>query len=58
MSNIIEITDFTAPELDVYARLSEGQLLNRHEPEKGSFHCGKPESLSVPWTRDVSPYPC
>ena len=34
MSNIIEITDFQAPELDIYARLSEGQLLNRHEPEK------------------------
>ena len=30
MSNIIEITDFTAPEIDVYERLSEGQLLNRH----------------------------
>ena len=33
MPNIIEITDFAAPELDVYARLSETQLLNRHEPE-------------------------
>ena len=28
MPNIIEITDFQAPELDIYARLSEGQLLN------------------------------
>ena len=37
MANIIEITDFEAPELDVYARLTEGQLLNRHEPEKGLF---------------------
>ena len=37
MANVIEITDFTAPELDVYARLSEGQLLNRAEPEKGMF---------------------
>lgn len=35
MTNITEITDFDAPELDVYARLTEGQLLNRHEPEKG-----------------------
>ena len=34
MPNIIEITDFAAPELDVYARLNENQLLNRHEPEK------------------------
>ena len=37
MPRIIEITDFEAPELDVYARLTEGQLLNRHEPEKGIF---------------------
>ena len=43
MSNIIEITDFTAPELDVYARLSEGQLLNRHEPEKGMFIAESPK---------------
>lgn len=35
MPNIIEITDFSAPELDIYARLTEGQLLNRHEPEEG-----------------------
>ena len=35
MANIIEITDFAAPELDVYARLTEGQLKNRAEPEKG-----------------------
>ena len=44
MSNIIEITDFNAPELDVYARISEIQLLNRAEPEKGNFYCGEPES--------------
>lgn len=37
MPEIIEITDFDASELDIYARLSEGQLLNRHEPEKGIF---------------------
>lgn len=43
MSNIIRITDFEAPELDVYARLSEGQLLNRHEPEKGLFIAESPK---------------
>ena len=42
MPNIIEITDFNAPELDVYARLSEGELLNRHEPEKGIFIAESP----------------
>ena len=35
MPNIIEITDFSAPELDVYARLTQAQLRNRLEPEKG-----------------------
>ena len=43
MSNIIEITDFTAPELDVYARLTENQLINRHEPEKGLFIAESPK---------------
>ena len=34
MPNIIEITDFSTPELDVYARLTQAQLRNRLEPEK------------------------
>lgn len=43
MPNIIEITDFAAPELDVYARLNENQLLNRHEPEQGLFIAESPK---------------
>lgn len=43
MPNIIEITDFNAPELDVYARLNENQLLNRAEPEKGLFIAESPK---------------
>ena len=43
MNNIIEITDFNAPELDVYARLTENQLLNRHEPHKGLFIAESPK---------------
>lgn len=43
MPNIIEITDFSASELDIFARLSEGQLLNRHEPEKGLFIAESPK---------------
>lgn len=43
MPHIIEITNFNAPELDVYARLTEGQLLNRHEPEKGLFIAESPK---------------
>ena len=45
MSNIIEITDFEAPELDIYARLTEVQLLNRHEPEKGLFIAESPKVI-------------
>ena len=45
MSNIIEITNFAAPELDVYARLTEVQLLNRHEPEKGLFIAESPKVI-------------
>lgn len=43
--NIIEITDFEAPELDIYARLNENQLLNRHEPEKGIFIAESPKVI-------------
>lgn len=43
MPNIIEINDFSAPELDVYARLTENQLLNRHEPDKGIFIAESPK---------------
>ena len=32
MAHIIEITDFSAPELDIYARLTENQLVNRADP--------------------------
>lgn len=36
MPNIIEITDLSAPELDIYARLTQAQLRSRLEPEKVS----------------------
>ena len=42
---IIEITDFHAPELDVYARLTEAQLLNRFEPKKGMFIAESPKVI-------------
>ncbi len=43
--NLIEITDFNAPELDVYARLTEAQLLNRFEPAKGMFIAESPKVI-------------
>ena len=33
MLNILEINDFSAPELDIYARRTEAQLLNKDNPE-------------------------
>ena len=43
MGNIIEIRDFAAGELDVYARLTEAQLLNRDRPEEGLFIAESPK---------------
>ena len=45
MANIIEITDFEAPELDVYARYSEVQLLRIHEPKPGIFIAESPKVI-------------
>lgn len=45
MSQIIEITDFEAPQLDIYARFTEAQLLNRHEPQKGIFIAESPKVI-------------
>lgn len=45
MQNVIRIVDFHAPELDLYARLRETELLNRHEPEKGIFIAESPKVI-------------
>ena len=45
MSNIIEITSFDASELDVYARLTEAQLMNRFEPAKALFIAESPKVI-------------
>ena len=45
MANIVEITDFSDPALDVYARLTEAQLLNRFEPAKGMFIAESPKVI-------------
>ena len=39
---IISITDFSAPELDIYARLNETQLFRYYEPEPGLFIAESP----------------
>ena len=45
MTDIHWITDFSAPELDIYARLSEGQLLHYHEPDTGIFIAESPKVI-------------
>ncbi len=45
MANIKEVNDFLDPELDIYARLTEVQLLNRREPDKGIFIAESPKVI-------------
>ena len=44
---LIEINDITAPELDVFARLTEAQLRSRLEPEKGVFIAESPKVITT-----------
>lgn len=43
--SVVEIQDLALPELDVYARLTEAQLRNRLEPEKGIFIAESPKVI-------------
>ena len=45
MANIIEITDFSAKELDIYARLTEAQLMNRFDPSNAMFIAESPKVI-------------
>lgn len=45
MDRIVEITDFDAPELDIYARFSENQLLHIYEPDRGLFIAESPNVI-------------
>lgn len=58
MNNVTEITDFLAPELDVYARLSEVQLLNREFPEKGLFIAESPKVIERALDAGYEPVSC
>lgn len=42
MADIIEITDFNEPELNIYARYNEAQLLHLYEPDTGIFIAESP----------------
>ena len=58
MSNIVEITDFLAPELDIYARLTEVQLLNNEFPEKGLFIAESPKVIERALDAGYEPVSC
>lgn len=45
VGKMIEIQDFTAPELDIYARVSEVQLLRYYEPSPGIFIAESPKVI-------------
>ena len=47
MARIIEINDLDAPEIAVYARLTEAQLRNRLEPAKGVFIAESPKVIRL-----------
>lgn len=47
MPQIIEITDLSRPELDAFCRLTEAQLRNRLEPEKGVFIAESPTVIGL-----------
>ncbi len=47
MSNIIEISDFSSPGLELFARLTEAQLRNRLEPERGVFIAESPKVIAL-----------
>ena len=47
MANIIEITDLALPELAVFSKLTEAQLRNKLEPEKGIFIAESPKVIHV-----------
>ena len=47
MPNIIEVTDLNMPELAVYTRLTEAQLRNKLEPEKGIFIAESPKVIGT-----------
>ena len=45
MADVREIVDFTDPALDVYARLTEAQLMNRFDPSKALFIAESPKVI-------------
>ena len=55
MPTILPITDFLDPQLDIYARLSENQLLNRCDPQNGIFIAESPKVIERALDATVRP---
>lgn len=55
MASIITLTSLDAPELDVYARLTQAQLRNRLEPEKGLFIAESPKVIGTALDAGLTP---
>ena len=53
--NIIEISSLEVPGLDVYGTLTEAQLRNRLEPEKGIFIAESPKVINVALDAGMEP---
>ena len=53
--NRIEVTSLEAPELEVYGTLTEAQLRNKLEPEKGLFIAESPKVISVALDAGMEP---
>lgn len=56
MPDIIEITDFSASELDIYARLNEVQLLHYYEPQPGLFIAESPRVVERALDAGYAPF--
>ena len=55
MANITKIYDFSAPELDVFVRLTGAQLRSKVEPEKGVFIAESPTVIEVAMNAGCEP---
>ena len=55
MANIQVLSSLDAPELDVYARLTQAQLRNRLEPEKGLFIAESPKVIGTALDAGLTP---
>ena len=57
MNKLIELTSLDQPGADVFSTLTEAQLRNRLEPEKGVFIAESPKVIRVAldaWMRDTN----